>query len=1139
MEDPDQTQTESSTTANLDSSKQDETDQDTTIHGFNMSNVTVIEKSNLSDTELKKNLGSHEAIVELNTKVVEITIDVDASEKSKTNSCEGSDSGVEVLESVENVLLQRTHSANSENVQEFRTITPAQSYESSIVSYGSNYDEAYNILARRNSTLFEDYKLRNGDGTSEGGSESSSVASMRDLKRTSNVGVKKKSGVVNEKLKKENNCNLGGGGRGRIRLINQKGSVNSTPIRNKSSILNIEKSSVKTPQNYKNPKQQNLSTAKNKPDTLNLNQKKDVGSKKSLLKSLPNKTASTPSDDGRWPSNKPPLRSVVLEKSRLQSDAKNTLEKYATLPRRRREKSADNIKDIQKKSSSSRDSSMTRSSILINNKKLNQLSHQISKEITTPAKSLPPYPRRKNTNVTKTKIYHETSIQTALTATDIEKIFSGQSINYPIDPRSVEKSNVYVQVDDGNDELKMVTNRLKEIEDKYNELVKVHEEKCVKLNETENRLKEEALEKDGLKDELKRNTERVLAILGGDDNLEDENHSNDSLLMLESRFQNVSQVIINQETEISKLNAYCRSLQRDLDKSEETQRVLVQQQREFHEEGLELKNFMQEEKNALSDALKEAEDELRKYKSLAASKEERCKYLAKLEEQTRHEMYSMQARLSAIEAKGRELLVHQGSNVSGAAVALTGLISRLDGLLEELVLSYNISQQDLDDVVFHNEVYSNSSSSPEASPGKFRTILKDKTPSPKGGGSSFISAVINAIRNATSQTPFSGPPRDISRDTICTDNSNSSELLDSETEPCLMMEPVLEDVVVPDSHSHNMISSNHSIFNCSRLTRSESLTNFSILNRQVSSEQQQSMSLTESLNCSFTSDVSNNENYSSSVTLVDQVIEVDNLITKLLKIIRIVQMDNEQAINELQDERDAFFQQVNKHKDTNKVVVKQLQDWEILGARLKTEVKELMQQLTKKNGEIEEFKCELNNQHKEVEKLNQDVCELSTALSKSEHESKLKEEESIEALNKWKIHGDMPPNEILGRILITQNEIDVLKQEINEKNNQLNEMGEEMKSNKQLVSDHFNSILNESKKQYEVIDNTLGILHGIQAIINQHPELIQIQQDLEKVCMMSASSLPVLTPPPDYNANAGIIQAMGNLGVVPTINSTA
>lgn len=49
-----------------------------------------------------------------------------------------------------------------------------------------------------------------------------------------------------------------------------------------------------------------------------------------------------------------------------------------------------------------------------------------------------------------------------------------------------------------------------------------------------------------------------------------------------------------------------------------------------------------------------------------------------------------------METKCRELLVHQGSTVSGAAVALCALISRLNGLIEELVTSYSISDQELD-----------------------------------------------------------------------------------------------------------------------------------------------------------------------------------------------------------------------------------------------------------------------------------------------------------------------------------------------------------------------------------------------------------------------------------------------------------
>lgn len=47
--------------------------------------------------------------------------------------------------------------------------------------------------------------------------------------------------------------------------------------------------------------------------------------------------------------------------------------------------------------------------------------------------------------------------------------------------------------------------------------------------------------------------------------------------------------------------------------------------------------------------------------------------------------------------------------------------------------------------------------------------------------------------------------------------------------------------------------------------------------------------------------------YCPSVDLVDQVIEVDNLVTKLLKVLRIIQLDNDTCIQELKEERCVFL----------------------------------------------------------------------------------------------------------------------------------------------------------------------------------------------------------------------------------------
>lgn len=43
--------------------------------------------------------------------------------------------------------------------------------------------------------------------------------------------------------------------------------------------------------------------------------------------------------------------------------------------------------------------------------------------------------------------------------------------------------------------------------------------------------------------------------------------------------------------------------------------------------------------------------------------------------------------------------------------------------------------------------------------------------------------------------------------------------------------------------------------------------------------------------------------YCTATSLVDQVIEVDNLVTKLLKVLRVIQLDNDTCIQELKDEK--------------------------------------------------------------------------------------------------------------------------------------------------------------------------------------------------------------------------------------------
>lgn len=1061
-----------------------ETEADSTIHGFNISNITVIENT--------------------------------ASKKP----CD-SDSGVEVVENIESAVCagyQRNLSSNSGVSQDLDNLNGARSCDSSIISCCSNYDEAYNILVRKNSTLLEDYR-RHEDVTSENGSESSSLSgsNVRTNRRSSGNNTKKKCANLDSRNKSSTRKD-----RSTKPPVTPRAS--NGPVRIKS----IDRLQAKQPGT---PPQRTKTT----PNNLEVNSKRDPKrtSSAAVRTSSNSRTTPTATDDGRWPSinSKPaPLMSRSLKgtiecsKQKISPQESKTIEKYATLPRPKKNNESKEIKKV-----SSRESTLHRLSLVRPTSKENTPSKLMTSSLYIPKSKV------------KTKIYHESGIQTALTMSDVENALAGVTV-IPKNPNDFETCDKDLQVDLMVTDMEKLKDKLAKLTEKYESLQNNYKLQTEKLKETEDKLREEVIEKEGMREELHNNSQRVMAILGdGECNLEVESGPNDSLLVLETKFQNVGQVVIRQEEEISKLNALCRSLQMELDKNIAAQRILVQQQQDLELESIELQDFMQAEKTTLHDALKESEAEVHRNQLIIqaknkemAEKQEECKQLKKVSEQRRQENVSLHARLGVLETKCRELLVHQGSSVSGAAVALSALIGRLDGLVEELVAAYTISDQELDDVIFHNEAYKNSSSSPESTPEKSRKIFIDKSPSP-AKGSSFVSAVINAIKSAA-QSPFA--IRDVSKDTLSTDHSSSNEMLDSETEPCLMMEHVLEDVVIPDGHSQNLVSSGHGSMMSSRLTHSESLKdlNQTLLSRQMS--EPASMSFYGSLNTSFTSDLVSLSEFFPSISLVDQVIEVDNLITRLLKVIRIIQMENEDCMNELQEQRDNLSEQVDKQKETNKVVVKQLKDWETLGARLKTEVKELMAHLSKKNNEIDNLKGQLNKQREEVEKLNQDVCELSTTLAKAEMENKTKEDEVSREIKKWEKTGKVPSPEILANLISNQNEIPDLKEKLSEKEKHLKELTQEFLASRQVLSESLKEAVNASKKQYDAIDNALEVLHSIQTVVQQCAPLAQLQRDLEEINFQSASAMPMITPS-DCNANAALLQAVANMETAPTINTTA
>lgn len=75
---------------------------------------------------------------------------------------------------------------------------------------------------------------------------------------------------------------------------------------------------------------------------------------------------------------------------------------------------------------------------------------------------------------------------------------------------------------------------------------------------------------------------------------------------------------------------------------------------------------------------------------------EQCTHLVRISEQRRQENLSLQAKMRVMENKSREYLQQKEATASSAVVGLSGLGNRLDSLLDRLVKSYSISEEDIE-----------------------------------------------------------------------------------------------------------------------------------------------------------------------------------------------------------------------------------------------------------------------------------------------------------------------------------------------------------------------------------------------------------------------------------------------------------
>lgn len=500
----------------------EETEADSSIHPFNLTNVTVIETKTDQPTEF------------------------DATSCSKTQiSYEGSDSGVEVIENSEDVYVVKRS-----NSQEFHSIVPSHSCDSSIISYC--YEDGYSSI-RRSPSQLEEYKIRNGDATSEGGSESSSVTGCVSSKESKTPKSTRKRSTLT-------------GAKSRLNGVSR--SRSKTPSATSSdSVKSVVDNAHDKTSNGRHPINRSKSLRQKQPPTTVNNAGKTKCDPASSVTNNKKKII-TQTNDGRWPSvnSKPApvmarsFRGTLLSATSKTSTPTEPMEKSATLPRTRREKS---LPRASLSRTDSKDNGARK--LLFKNK---NSSDNMQLQFSTPTAIIK--------NSAKTQISLKITSQEPLSGTDIQSFLSSVTIS-PITPRSVGKSDKDAQVS-----ITCNSPLQDNLAHKYNLLLTQFEEQSEKLKISE---------------------QKYMTLL------------NDFEL---------------QNEKLQRTEHKCEMLQKDLNKAVNS---MLQHQEDEEAEHVEMEEFVKAEKNAMTESLIEAENEIDTLVALLqqkdeeiSRKEEECKF---------------------------------------------------------------------------------------------------------------------------------------------------------------------------------------------------------------------------------------------------------------------------------------------------------------------------------------------------------------------------------------------------------------------------------------------------------------------------------------------------------------------------------
>ncbi|XP_063843658.1 myosin-7B-like isoform X3 [Scylla paramamosain] len=677
------------------------------------------------------------------------------------------------------------------------------------------------------------------------------------------------------------------------------------------------------------------------------------------------------------------------ESGTLTRDSKQTLDMYATLPRRRaKEVSARWKEQMASEDDASRPSLRRTKSVGKSEGAASSATAKGRSSLMTtslPASALRPRspranPPAKSTSTStsnlaarkeKTIICMEASTQTALTGGDVASALRAMSRQNSLGaeedeevPEVTRPHAVIVREESTPDELPPsrsvevelawrlgegdLPEHVRRLTEEHARLQNEHSRARVRLEEMESlrdelqklkvSLEEERAEKEEVQGELDRTSQRVKDMLVSMEGVEHEfNSRGDSLLELESQLHQSADIHIQMQERLNRFEECNLKIKRDLDKSVAAQKTLLQQVQDLENESREMADFMAEEKNALAECLREAESELMKLKSECnqlntklKEKEDEVRHVTRVAEDRRNKYMQLQSEMSSIQCRTRDMMVCQGAEVSGAAVSLNNVSSRLRALIAKLVQDYTITDADLEMIVTPSESDSSASSTngtPEHKPPGIKAATR-RTPSPRKTAS-FMTALLSAMRM--------GPTRSRMGDlggAICSLTNGSSK------------EQVTEGRNSPEgSESHELV-----------------------------------------------------EGSSASSSLTDQVTEMDVLLTRFLKVCCVLKNESDLQLAETEDENDRLSNQLRSQQQ---VIEQQHSDYEVLAcseARARKELAAVTHDLEVANKNLTKyFEAEYDHQ---VMKLQNEVEKLGGTVRHLEALNEEKERQLEEALSR-------------------------------------------------------------------------------------------------------------------------------------------